>query len=203
MYFNSKNHSTKSNNITLVSNIKTYAYLGLVLGLIVLSSYLKFTKEEEMELEDLQAKIEAGIALKDHEKEKYCKLLQKVKGIVLCACKTNFISKIGSLTGYKVGENDIDLRGKGISFIEALDLAFQKTKVPKSLFKEMKWAKDINGKSGTVEWVGPGNSEVNVDAPHQIFGPDVFHIGFRTPGKDQIIGHIFLDCVPYFREQKK
>jgi hypothetical protein len=52
-----------------------------------------------------------------------------------------------------------------------------------------------------VEWKGPRGSEVSVDAPHKYRGPDVFHIGFKSPGKNEEKnkGHIFLDCVPYFR----
>ena len=62
--------------------------------------------------------------------------------------------------------------------------------------------KDVNGKSGVVEWKGPDGAEVSIDAPHDKNDPDVFHIGYKTTGKGskQIVGHIFLDCVPYFRK---
>lgn len=56
-----------------------------------------------------------------------------------------------------------------------------------------------------MEWIGPGGSEVNVDAPHPNSAPDVFHIGYRTKGKGekQKRGHIFVDCVPFFRSISK
>ncbi|MBK7056412.1 MAG: hypothetical protein IPH52_15470 [Leptospiraceae bacterium] len=39
---------------------------------------------------------------------------------------------------------------------------------------------------------------------HKLEGSDVFHIGYKSSGKkeDRIKGHIFLDCVPYFRNAK-
>ncbi|MBK7056166.1 MAG: hypothetical protein IPH52_14175 [Leptospiraceae bacterium] len=47
-----------------------------------------------------------------------------------------------------------------------------------------------------VEW----KVRISIDV-HKYRGPDVFHIGFKSPGKNEEKnkGHIFLDCVPYFR----
>ena len=178
--------------------------IGCILTITVASlNYV--TKSDEEKLEALQAMIDRREPLKDYEKEAYCDLLWKVKQIRLCACKKNFIKDIGSLTGYPVKETDLDWRDSGKSFEEALEEAFRRTGIPKEQFVPKKWGKDINGKSGVVEWKGPRRSEVSVDAPHEIDGPDVFHIGFKALDADdqKIRGHIFLDCVPYFRGKRK
>lgn len=169
--------------------------------LVVIASLQNVTKADEEQLDALQAKVENREPLEKYEKEAYCDLLWKVKQIRLCACKTNFIKDIGSLTGYPVKETDLDWRDSGKTFEEALEEAFKRTGVPKEKFYANDWAKDINGKSDVVEWIGPGSAEVSIDAPHKYKGPDVFHIGYSTSGKGEkrIKGHIFLDCVPYFR----
>jgi|JI8StandDraft_1071087.scaffolds.fasta_scaffold156713_2 hypothetical protein len=182
--------------------------ISLMVGciLIIVASLQNPNKTEEEQLEELQAKIEKREALLVHEKESYCELLWKIKKVRLCACKKNFIKDIGSLTGYKVKkDSDIDWRNSGKTFEDALQEAFKRTGVPKDQFSERKWAKDINGKSGVVEWRALGGAEVSIDAPHTNVGPDVFHIGFQSKGKgkDQTSGHIFLDCVPYFRDIDK
>ncbi len=174
--------------------------IGCMLTFIVASlNYV--TKSDEDQLEALQAKIEKREPLEKYEKEAYCDLLWKVKQIRLCACKKNFIKDIGSVTGYDVQDSDLDWRNSGKTFEEALEEAFRRTGIPKEQFEPKEWGLDINGKSGVVEWKGPRGSEVSVDAPHKYRGPDVFHIGFKSPGKNEekIKGHIFLDCVPYFR----
>jgi len=174
--------------------------IGCMLTIIVASlNYV--TKADEEQLEALQAMIDKREPLKDYEKKAYCDLLWEVKQIRLCACKKNFIKEIGSLTGYPVKDVDLDWRDSGRTFEEALEEAFKRTGVPKEKFYANDWAKDINGKSDVVEWIGPGGAEVSVDAPHKYEGPDVFHIGFKTSekGKKRVKGHIFLDCVPYFR----
>lgn len=94
---NQRNQKGKSRIFWLIAIIFT----------IILSAVLQYSKEQELELNQLQAKLEESIPLKDYGKARYCELLEKVKGTVLCACKSNFIRKIGSLTGYKVSENDI------------------------------------------------------------------------------------------------
>jgi hypothetical protein len=81
--------------------------------------------------------------------------------VLLCASKTNFISKIGSLTGYQVKYPTWDLRGKGLSFQDALKEAFKRTGLPMEVFEAVEWGKDSNGKTGVVRWKGPKNSEVN------------------------------------------
>ncbi|MBK7056413.1 MAG: hypothetical protein IPH52_15475 [Leptospiraceae bacterium] len=42
--------------------------------------------------------------------------------------------------------------------------AFRRTKADISKFQPKQWAKDINGKSGVVEWKGFGGAEVSIDA---------------------------------------
>ncbi len=179
-----------------------FALLSII---VVIASLHYATKTDEDQLEVLQAKIDKREPLKDYEKEAYCDLLSKVKQIQLCACKKNFIKDIGSLTGYKVKASDLDWRDSQKTFEEALEEAFRRTGIPKEQFLAKKWGLDINGKSGVVEWKGPRRSEVSVDAPHEIDGPDVFHIGFKALDADdqKIRGHIFLDCVPYFRGKRK
>lgn len=178
--------------------------IGCIL-IIIVASLQNDNKTDEEKLADLQVKVENHVPLEKYEKEAYCELLWKVKGIQLCTCKKNFIKDIGSLTGYKVKDSDIDWRESGKTFEEALQEAFKRTGVPRDQFSERKWAKDINGKSGVVEWRAPGGAEVSIDSPHTNFGPDVFHIGFQSKGKgkEQTSGHIFLDCVPYFRKVDK
>ncbi|MBK6606838.1 MAG: hypothetical protein IPQ05_11090 [Leptospiraceae bacterium] len=170
--------------------------------LVIVASFQNSSKTDEEKLEELQAKIEKRVPLQKFEKEAYCELLWKVKQINLCACKKNFIKDIGSLTGYDIQDSDLDWRDSGKTFDEALQEAFRRTGVPKEQFEAKEWGLDLNGKSGVVKWEGPGGAEVSVDAPHTTFGPDVFHIGFQSRGKkDQVSGHIFLDCVPYFRKK--
>jgi Bacterial toxin 47 len=113
----------------------------------------------------------------------------------------------------KLGKNDIDLRGNGESmwdnFNKALNGAFQKTGIDRSLFKPKTWVKDIYGKSKVAEWSGPNSAQVNVDVPHTLTfnktngqwegGPDVPHVGWTQPGKGGETGHYFLNDVPYNR----
>lgn len=182
-----------------------FVSLALLSIFIVIASLQNATKADEDQLNELQAKIENRVPLEKYEKETYCDLLWKIKQIRLCACKKNFIKDIGSLTGYPVKKEDLDWRDSGKTFEEALEEAFRRTGIPKEQFVAKKWGLDINGKSGVVEWKGPKGSEVSVDAPHEIDGPDVFHIGFKALDADdqKIRGHIFLDCVPYFRGKRK
>ncbi|HMW03433.1 MAG TPA: polymorphic toxin type 47 domain-containing protein [Leptospiraceae bacterium] len=199
--------TTEQPEVTATSRSNKLLPISMLFGciLIIVASLNYVTKADEEELEALQAKLDKREPLKDYEKEAYCDLLWKVKQIQLCACKKNFIKDIGSLTGYTVQKTDLDWRGSGKTFEEALEEAFRRTGIPKERFVAKKWAKDINGKSGVVEWKGPRSSEISVDAPHEIDGPDVFHIGFKALDLDdqKIKGHIFLDCVPYFRGKKK
>lgn len=99
---------------------------------------------------------------------------------------------------------DIDLRNTGKTQKDALDLAFQKTGVSRSEFSVTKWAKDKNGKSFPVEYrVLSGKNrgaEVNIDIGHTKQGtPGSPHIGWQTPGKNNIGGHIFVDKVDVHR----
>lgn len=197
--------TTEQPEVTTTSRSGKLLPISLLIGwmlIVIVAALRNDSKSDEEKLEALQAKVDNRELLEKYEKETYCELLWKVKGIQLCTCKKNFINDIGSLTGYKVKDSDLDWRESGKTFEEALQEAFRKTGVPKDQFFAKKWALDNNGKSAVVQWEGPNGSEVSIDAPHKFNGPDVFHIGFQTPGKGdrKIIGHIFLDCVPYFRD---
>ncbi|MGL5891168.1 MAG: polymorphic toxin type 47 domain-containing protein [Bacteroidia bacterium] len=107
-------------------------------------------------------------------------------------------------------KKDIDWRGTGKTYHEALDDAFKRTGIDKSEFKITKWAKDKNGKSIPVEWEGPDFSNVNMDIPEWNNlksngigeGPHQPHIGYQMPGKRKGNigrGHIFIDEVPATR----
>ncbi|MGN6492769.1 MAG: polymorphic toxin type 47 domain-containing protein [Agriterribacter sp.] len=110
-------------------------------------------------------------------------------------------------SGWQLGKNDIDLRGKGKSFNDALEDAFQKTGVNKDEFKVTKWGKNSYGKSVPVEYRSSNGAEVNVDFGHSTDGPSVPHIGWQTPGKRSSgggeRGHILVDDVPAGRSDKK
>ncbi|MCB1194397.1 MAG: hypothetical protein H7A23_08465 [Leptospiraceae bacterium] len=191
-----------------IENKKKTRYLFSIFFVIILSITLYVflnmeTNSDAIQLQNFEARIESGETLKDYEKEAFCELLWKVKKIRLCACKENYNKKLGSITGYVMAPNDLDWRGSNKTFVETLQEAFRLTGVPKEEFVAKKWAKDVNGKSGVVLWEAPGGAKVSIDAPHTTNGPDVFHIGYQGLGrKNRIRGHIFLDCVPYFRESK-
>lgn len=195
---------------TIFPNNKTKKKLNYLLSffvfIICIAITIYFSMEnnsDEIQLQNFETRIEAGEKLKDYEKETYCELLWKVRKIRLCGCKDNYNKSLGSITGYSMTPNDLDWRGTDKTFMEALQEAFKRTGIPKEEFIAKKWAKDINGKSGVVLWEAPGGAKVSIDAPHTINGPDVFHIGYQSSGrKDRIRGHIFLDCVPFFRESK-
>ncbi|MED4327550.1 polymorphic toxin type 47 domain-containing protein, partial [Bacillus licheniformis] len=113
-------------------------------------------------------------------------------------------TKLGSITGYKFKKGiDLDFRGTGKTYKDALDEAFKRTGVPKKEFKVTKWGKDENGKSFPVEWRSKNGAEVNIDVGHTKNGPDVPHTGYQTAGKrgggGAIRGHILVDSVPINR----
>lgn len=105
---------------------------------------------------------------------------------------------------YELKSNDIDLRGTGKNYREALDMAFEQTGYSKDQFLASKWARDYNGKSIPVEYVGPNSSMVDIDLPHSGFiengtwnnGPDAPHIGWNVGRNNKKTGHIILDNVP-------
>ena len=119
----------------------------------------------------------------------------------------------GDLTGRNWtfdSTKDVDLRGTGASYRDALDIAFEKTSLSKDEFKVTKWGLDQNGKSIPVEYTGPNGANVNIDIPflNNIKrdgslgeGPHQPHIGYQTPGKgnSRVRGHIFVDAVPATR----
>ena len=100
---------------------------------------------------------------------------------------------------------DSDLRGKE-TFSKALDLAFEKTGVPKEKFRVTEWGKSLEGKSFPVEWTSENGAKVNIDKGHPVESgaPTIPHIGWQTGGKrgrgGRARGHIFIDDVPYFRD---
>jgi len=108
-------------------------------------------------------------------------------------------------TEYELSPNDLDWRGKGKTFNDALNEAFEKTGVDRNKFEVTKWGKDLNGKSIPVEYRAEGGAEVSVDFAHEKNGPDQPHVGWQTPGKgaNQQKGHIILDKVPAGRAADK
>lgn len=88
---------------------------------------------------------------------------------------------------------------------EALNMAFEKTGVPKEQFEVTKWGVDKNGKSFPVEYRAANGAEVSVDLGHlaESGAPTVPHVGWQTGGKringGGQRGHIFVDEVPYNR----
>nr|WP_281272368.1 polymorphic toxin type 47 domain-containing protein [Paenibacillus sambharensis] len=112
---------------------------------------------------------------------------------------------------YTLKPQDLDWRGTGKTWRDAVDLAFKKTGVNKEEFSASKWAKDENGKSFPVEWRSKNGAEVSIDYPHYgvdrngnwASGPDAPHVGWQTPGKNNTVGHIILDEVPFGRPRNK
>ena len=113
-YFDNKD--TQNNRKEKSSNFGRRLFLvSLLVGfiLIVVASLKNSDQTEEEQLAVLQAKIEKREVLLEYEKKAYCELLWKVRKVRLCACKKNFIKDIGSLTGYKVKDSDLDWRDSG------------------------------------------------------------------------------------------
>ncbi len=109
-------------------------------------------------------------------------------------------TELGSITGYKKKDIDIDFRNTGKTYKDALEIAFEKTGIKADDFAVTKWAKNPeNYKSYPVQW-NKGTAEISIDAAHTKNGPDVPHVGFRYGKKqDKKVVHIFLDSVPYHR----
>ena len=85
----------------------------------------------------------------------------------------------------------------------------KKTGQPREQFQVSKWAKNINGKSVPVEYIGPDASYVDIDFAHSkaldkngnwATGPDSPHIGWSTGKSNKTTGHILLDSVPTGRD---
>ena len=131
----------------------------------------------------------------------------------------NSLSNKGKLGKGLTGSNwtfnpakDIDLRGTGASYKDALDKAFELTGLSKDQFTVTKWStnKGLNGKSLPVEWQGPNGANVNIDIPawNNVKpngklgeGPHQPHIGYQTSGKgkNRKRGHIFTDDITISR----
>lgn len=107
---------------------------------------------------------------------------------------------LGSVTGYEFKEGvDIDLRGTGKDYKDALQMAFDKVGVNKSDIPVTKWAKNEYGKSMPVEWHNK-DIEISIDFAHSTNGPDVPHIGLKFGKKgNKTVIHILVDIVPYGR----
>lgn len=126
---------------------------------------------------------------------------------------SGFNAKLPRLSGnnWKFdSKKDIDLRGTDRSYRDGLELAFERTGIPKDQFTVTKWGKDINGKSVPTEYSGPNGASVNMDIPELNNvksngtlgeGPHQPHIGYQTPGKgkNRVRGHIFTDYIPATR----
>lgn len=114
-------------------------------------------------------------------------------------------SKGKSKLRYLLKETDVDLRDTDITFSNALDLAFENTRLNKADFEVTKWGKNKYGKSFPVEWRASNGAEVSVDFAHYnidtngnwITGPDAPHIGWQTGGKRSNggakRGHLIID----------
>ena len=164
------------------------------------------SEQAKQRLAFLEQKLKNRERLSYRERREFVDLLWLVKGIRLFNCDENgqnYLKELGVLTGYLFSSNDLDWRGTGKTLDDALKEAFKLTGVPMEEFQVTKWAKDIYGKSRPVQWRTTHNSEVNIDSPHELNGPDVFHVGYQTEGKKNIVGHILMDCLPYFRDVKK
>lgn len=61
---------------------------------------------------------------------------------------------------------DVDLRGTGKTFQDALDEAFKRTGHNKSEFIPVRWSKTSDGKSIPVQYNGPSGATINVDIGH-------------------------------------
>ncbi len=117
------------------------------------------------------------------------------------------IEKRGNLSRFVLGPNDLDWRGSGKSFHEAIEKAFELTGENKNEFVKTKWGYSKDGKSFPVEYVHPSGAEVNMDFSHKNNGPDAPHVGWKSGGKKRSggkkVGHIILDSVPAGRTDKK
>ncbi|MBA2874570.1 polymorphic toxin type 47 domain-containing protein [Thermaerobacillus caldiproteolyticus] len=135
-------------------------------------------------------------------KETTMNMIGKTRGEVVGKGTGN--TELGKITGYKFKEDvDLDFRGTGKTYRDALNEAFIRTGVPRTEFTVTKWGRDANGKSFPVEWRAKNGAEVNIDIGHTKNGPDVPHIGYQTGGKrgggGAIRGHILVDDVPVNR----
>jgi len=109
---------------------------------------------------------------------------------------------------YELKKQDLDWRGTEKTYRDALDEGFRRTGYPKEQFEVSKWAKDINGKSIPVEYIGPDGAMVDIDMAHDGIsksgewesGPDAPHIGWQVGRKNKIVGHIIIDEVPTSRQ---
>ena len=112
----------------------------------------------------------------------------------------DFLKSTKKTLRYVLKRSDLDWRGTGKNYRDALDEAFKRTGVDKKDFEVTRWAKDKNGKSIPVEYRSKEGAEVSIDFAHDRNGPDAPHIGWQTPGKRSSggaeRGHILLDEVP-------
>ncbi|PAD66657.1 hypothetical protein CHH83_22940 [Bacillus sp. 7586-K] len=159
-----------------------------------------------------QDRILAGIMIVPAGK--VLKLADKIKDLDKIADVGKDVKSGTKGTGalnYKLKPQDLDWRGSGKTYKDALIEAFKRTGLSKDNFKVTKWGKDINGKSIPVEWKSKDGAQVNIDWPHDGYfkdgiwqsGPDAPHIGWQTPGKrNSTVGHIIVDEVPARREPR-
>nr|WP_330363195.1 polymorphic toxin type 47 domain-containing protein [Lacrimispora indolis] len=112
---------------------------------------------------------------------------------------------------YRLKDQDMDWRGTDKTYRDAVDEAFaqieSRTGYTRDQFKVTKWAKDLNGKSIPVEYLGPDKSFVDLDLAHYgvdrngnwAGGPDTPHVGWQYGTKGKTVGHILVD-VPTGRD---
>lgn len=103
---------------------------------------------------------------------------------------------------------DVDFRGTGKTYRDALEEAFNRTGVSRDQFEVTEWGKTPDGKSIPVEYTakkGPyRGAQVSIDIPKLgQNGPSQPHIGYQSSGKSssggRLRGHIFVDDVPATR----
>jgi hypothetical protein len=114
----------------------------------------------------------------------------------------------GDLSRYPLGPNDLDWRGTGKTWRDALEHAAKQTGHPLDEFVPTKWGISKEGKSFPVEWKHESGAEISMDYFHENNGPDAPHVGWQKPGKRSqsgsgLRGHIILDYVIAGRIDKK
>jgi len=179
--------------------------------------------------EDFELLLEASrnsfkSLFKEHNEEfYYCTLILSIKvyNLEVADFNTYFVGNEAVLVhnyensdgngsiGYPKKDHDIDLRGSRTGYRDALDIAFEHTGQPGEKFMVSKWARDANGKSIPVEYIGPDGSYVDIDFAHSpsydrkgmwATGPDSPHIGWTSGKNNKTTGHILIDAVPTGRD---
>ena len=157
---------------------------------------------DEVEVTDLELeKLAEPITVYNLEVEDFHTYFVGEYGVLVhnAGC-LNSDDSLGSVTGYEFKEGkDIDLRGSGKNYKDALKIAAEKAGIDISDLPVSKWSKNQYGKSVPVER-HLNDIEISIDFGHITNGPDVPHVGvkFGKKGNKTVI-HILLDDVPFGR----